>query len=84
MTYEQIIESLESCSKRNCSYCSYDTMYDTADEHYVGECVAKLTKDALSLIDQLKAEKDSLIKLIQSKQNIIGVWKELTEKGGAE
>lgn len=79
MTDEQIIKALECCMQgNNCGgCCPYDDEDDTCEE-----CTSKLARDALSLINRQKAEKDSLIKLIQSKQNIIGVWKELTEDEG--
>ena len=52
------------------------------DVGYFEDLIDTINTEKNEIINQLKAEKDSLIKLIQSKQNIIGVWKELTEDEG--
>jgi hypothetical protein len=78
MTDNEIIKALSICiGDINCLECPY---VDKDEENK--RCYKKLFADVCDLINRLKAEKDSLIKLIQSQQNIIGVWKELTEDEG--
>ena len=79
MTDEQIIKALECCQITNCKDC----VYCGCDEYRL--CVENLLKDTLNLInrqqaeiEQLKTEKDNLIKTYAECQ--VEFLKEFTEK----